>query len=122
MIARPIFKRTYHVEVAAPEGVYLLSEREPILLPGPLFCRLAPLLDGERSVDAIVAALAGEVSALHVHFALAVLERRGHIVEADGLAPARAAYWDGLGVDARQAEQRLRETTVAVRAFGAVPA
>jgi ribosomal protein S12 methylthiotransferase accessory factor len=121
MIARPIFKRTYHVEVVEPEGAYLLSEREPVLLKGPLFCRLAPLLDGRHSVEAIVAALAGEVSALQVHFALALLERRGHVVEGDGAPPARAAFWDALGVDACQAERRLRETTVAVRPFGAVP-
>jgi bacteriocin biosynthesis cyclodehydratase domain-containing protein len=123
MIARPSFKRTYHVEVVEPDGVYLLSEGEPILLKGPLFCRLAPLLDGEHTVEQIAAALADDVSALQVQFALTFLERRGHIVEAaDGAPPGRAAFWDALGVDMRQAERRLRETTVTVRPFGAVPA
>src|SRR5262249_53941708 len=123
MIATPTFKRTYHVEVVEPEGVYLLSAQDPILLKGPLFCQLAPLLDGQHAVDAIAAALADEVSELQVHFALAFLDRRGHIVEAaDDAPPARAAFWDALGVDAGQAERRLRETTVTVRSFGAMPA
>ena len=122
-LTRPTFKRTFHVEVVEPDGVYLLSEGEPILLKGPLFCRIAPLLDGEHTLEAIAAALADDVSALQVQFALAFLERRGHIVEAaDGAPPERAAFWDALGVDARQAERRLRETTLAVRPFGAVPA
>src|SRR5262249_55489907 len=118
MIARPTFKRTYHVEVVEPEGVYLLSEGEPILLKGALFCRRAPLLDGQHRVEAIEAALADAVSAIEVRFALRFLERRGHVVEAaDDAPPARAAFWDALGVDARQAERRLRETTVTVRSF-----
>ena len=76
-------------------------------------------VDGQHSVEAIVAALAGDVDALQVHFALAFLERRGHVVEADdGAPPARAAFWDALGADARQAERRLRETTVALRGIG----
>src|SRR4051794_21076193 len=116
MIARPIFKRNCHVEVLPPDGVYLLSEGDPVLLKGALFCQLAPLLDGQHTVDAIVAALGGAVSAPQVYFALGFLERRGHIVEADDLPPARAAFWDALGVAGRQAERRLTETTVSIRA------
>ena len=47
MIATPVFKRFYDVCVVDPEGVYLLSERWPVLLKGPVFCLLAPLLDAE---------------------------------------------------------------------------
>jgi bacteriocin biosynthesis cyclodehydratase domain-containing protein len=121
MIATPVFKRTYDVCVVDPEGVYLLSERWPVLLKGPVFCRLAPLLDGARTADQIVDALAAEIPPLQVRIALAFLEGNGHIVEAHaGLPPARLAMWDDLGVDAGEAEQRLRTTAVTVRACGDV--
>ena len=117
MIATPVFKRTYDVCVVDPEGVYLLSERSPVLLKGPVFCRLARLIDGQRTSSQIAAALAADMPPLQVRIALAFLEKNGHIVEAGaGVPPERLAVWDDLGVDARDAEQRLRTTLVTVRA------
>jgi bacteriocin biosynthesis cyclodehydratase domain-containing protein len=119
MIATPVFKRNYDICVVDPEGVYLLSERWPVLLKGPVFCRIAPLLDGQRTAGQIVDALAAEIPPLQVRLALAFLERNGHVVEADAsISPARLAVWDDLGVDARQAEQRLRDTAITVGACG----
>jgi bacteriocin biosynthesis cyclodehydratase domain-containing protein len=121
LIATPAFKRIYDVCVVDPEGVYLLSERWPVLLKGPVFCRLAPLLDGQRTTGQIVDALAAEIAPLQVRIALAFLEKNGHIVEAcAGVPPARLAAWDELGVDARDAEERLRTTPISVRACGDV--
>lgn len=121
MIATPVFKRSYDVCVVDPEGVYLLSERWPVLLKGPVFCRLAPLLDGQRTAGQIVDALAADIPPLQVRIALAFLETNGHIVEADaGGPPARLAFWDDLNVDARHAEERLRTASITVRACGNV--
>ena len=121
MISTPVFRRTCQVRVVEEDGVYLLSERDPVLLKGRVFPRLAPLLDGRHTVDAIVEALAGDLSSLEIHFALTFLQRSGYVVEAsDAAPPGRLAFWDDLGVDAASAERRLRETTVRVRAVGNV--
>src|SRR5262245_41967442 len=113
----------YSVRIVEQDGVYLLSEREPILLKGRIFTRLAPLLDGRHTVEAIETALAGDVHSVHVRFALAFLQRKGHVVEATRAAPAaRLAIWDELAVDADAAERQLRDTVVSVRRVGDVPA
>ena len=119
VIVTPVFRRIYAVRVVEPDGVYLLSDREPVLLNGRIFSRLAPLLDGFHTVDAIEAALAGDVSPVEILLALAFLQRKGYIVEASEVAPvARLAFWDELGVDPDLAERRLDETTVSVRGVG----
>ena len=41
MIHKPVFRASYHVEVVAPEGVFLLSEHGHSVLKGELNCRLA---------------------------------------------------------------------------------
>jgi oxazoline/thiazoline synthase len=121
MIDRPVFKPTFHVEVVNPEGVYLLSERAAYVLRGELYCRLAPLLDGRHTADNLVDALADVASPAEVYYTLARLEQKGYVIAADGvLSPARAAFWDALGLDTAQVETRLHESTVTVTRFGAV--
>jgi ribosomal protein S12 methylthiotransferase accessory factor len=121
MINTPIFKPSFHVEVVDPEGVYLLSERGHLVLKGELHCKLAALLDGRRTADDLVDALADSATPGEVYYALGRLEDKGYVVEADGAFPAeRAAFWHALGLDARAAERRLRETTVSLAGFGAV--
>jgi ribosomal protein S12 methylthiotransferase accessory factor len=117
------FKSTFHVEVVEPDEVYLLSEQGHFGLKGKLYCQLAPLLDGRHDPDEIVEALAGEAGPAEVYYALSRLERRGHLVASDAaLPPARAAFWEALGLDAPATERRLRASTVTLAAFGAVPA
>jgi bacteriocin biosynthesis cyclodehydratase domain-containing protein len=121
VIATPVFRRIYTVRIVEEDGVYLLSEREPVLLTGKIFIRLAPLLDGRHTVDAINAALHGVVDPVSIRLGLAFLQRKGYIVEASEAAPpARLAFWDELGVDADAAERRLSETTVTVHGVGDV--
>src|SRR3954471_13314759 len=111
MISTPVFRRTCEVRVVEEDGVYLLSDRHPVLLTGRVFRRLAPLIDGRHTVDAIVETLAGDFPSLEIRFALTFLGRSGHIVEAsDAAPPARLAFWDDLGLDPAWAERRLRET------------
>src|SRR3954447_24460257 len=91
---RPRFKRCFHVEVVDGEGVYLVSDRKQYVLQGELARRLAPLLDGTRGHDEIVAALAPEYAPERTRRALAKLVERGYVVEADDAAdPRRAPLW-----------------------------
>src|SRR3954452_24886211 len=70
VIATPVFRRIYAVRIVEEDGVYLLSEREPVLLEGQIFTRLAPLLDGRHTVDAINAALHGVVDPVSIQIGL----------------------------------------------------
>src|SRR5712675_1624957 len=119
MIHKPVFRSSYHVEVVAPEGVFLLSERGHSVLKGELHCPLAPLLDGAHTADEIADELAGEVPATEVFYALGLLEDKGYIVEANGaMPPERAAFWHGLGLDARRAEEQVRDAKVSILRLG----
>jgi bacteriocin biosynthesis cyclodehydratase domain-containing protein len=122
MIEYPTFKSSFHVEAVDPEGVFLLSERGHFVLKGPLYCRLAPWLNGRHTTDEIVDALAGEASPAEVYYAVARLEDKGYVVEAASAFPAdRVEFWHALGLDAPDSERRLQNTTVQLAGFGGVP-
>lgn len=122
MITRPQFKPHFHIEVAEPETVYLLSEQGNFALSGRLYCQLAPLLNGRHTVNEIVKQLQGQVSAAAIYYALMLLTNKGYITEADDTIPPEvAAFWNLLNVDTRVAKSRLQETQVAVTACGTVP-
>ena len=123
MSSKPAFKQMFHVEVVESDGVYLLSERDQVVLRGALYCQLAPLLDGRRTTDAVVDALVDRATPAEVYYALNLLEQGGYVADVDTtLPPARAAFWEALGLSAQEAEQRLRASTVALFTFGAVTA
>src|SRR5262245_15993178 len=82
VLTRPTFRPSFHVEAIEGEGVYLISERGRYVLRAELYGDLAPLLDGQHSVDEVVDTLADRASAAEVYHALASLERHGYVVEA----------------------------------------
>ena len=85
MSASPLaFAPQLRAHVISEDEVLLLSERERFALGGRVHVALAPLLDGSRTADELAVELAGEHSAALVYFALARLQRRGHVVEAGG--------------------------------------
>ena len=101
-----------------------MSESDPIVLSGPLYTRLIPLLDGQRSVEAILDALKGQSPFMAIQYALSSLEQKGYITEnllADNsVTPEAAAFWSSLGIDASQAATCLENTPVSIAAFGNV--
>jgi len=119
MLQRPRFKPHLTPARIPDEGVLLLSEEGARALHGRPYERLAPLLDGTRTPDDLVAALADEFEAAHVYYALLLLEKNGHLEDA---APAISAdidaFWSRLGVSAAVAQARLAETSVQLRALG----
>jgi oxazoline/thiazoline synthase len=119
IINTPVFKDHLHVEVIPGEGVLILSEEAAKALHGAAYEKIVPLIDGCRSTDEIVDALAGQVDTAKVYYALALLEENGHIAEsAPEIAPATAAFWHGLGIEPRAAVAALRAKKVHVRAVG----
>ena len=105
MINTPVFKSHLHVEVFPREGVLLLSEAGSKVLHGDAFEKIVPLIDGHRSADAIVDALADQVDAARAYYVLNILEAKGYLAEASPDVPASlSAFWQVSGIDARAAQ------------------
>src|SRR5262249_51671685 len=108
-------------EVIPLEGVILLSEGGHFLLPGNVYIHLAPLLDGQHTVDEIFNRLQDEVPAAEVFQALTLLRSKGLVVNATpSMPPEQVAYWDMLDVDWEDAVRHLQETTVYLVSFGEI--
>src|ERR1700730_16017109 len=100
MLERPQFKPHLRVAPVANEGTFLLSELGHHVLTGPLTDLVVPLIDGERTADAIADELLPQARMEDVYYTLAMLRREGHLVEASrALAPERAAFWSAVGCD-----------------------
>jgi bacteriocin biosynthesis cyclodehydratase domain-containing protein len=121
MLLRPQFKRCFRCEAISSEGVILLSERGRFLLRGTGYLRLAPLLDGQHTINEIIDCLRGQVSAAEVFYALDLLQQHGYVVDAAPSVPSeQAAFWELMGVDPQDAVRRLQETAISVISFGAI--
>ena len=121
MIPRPQIKPWFRCEIIPSEGVILLSEKEHALLPGNLYLRVVPLLDGRHTDDEIANQLKGEVPAAEVFYAIEILRRQGYLTDVDSfLPPEQAAFWDTAGLDADVATRLLKETAVCIRSFGQI--
>lgn len=119
MLNKPQFKSCYKVEVVESVGVFLLSELDYCLLTGKPYELLAPLIDGDRSVEDLVNLLQDEVPAAEVYYTLMLMEQKGYIVESNNDLPLGiAAFLEGLNVDLEEAKERLRSTKVAVKSLG----
>lgn len=89
VISRPAFNPYYTVYSLGSDGVVLLSDDEPQLLRGRLYTLVVPLIDGRRTVEEIVSALAGQCSPAEVYFVLYRLEQKGYLIDQDA-PPAKA--------------------------------
>jgi oxazoline/thiazoline synthase len=118
MAATVLLRPRYHVEVL-DSAVFLVSERDCILLSGSVYSRVVPLLDGTRTEDEVVAALHGLVSPSHVYYAIGQLIKKDYAVTTDRTAPCLAArFWDALGCHPTTAVERIRAATVDITAVG----
>lgn len=119
MLKVPKFKSYFQVEIVPSVGVFLLSETDYYILTGELYEKLVPLINGDRSVDEIVAILDNRVSEAEIYYALMLMEQKGYIVENTETVSAEIeAFWDFLSVDACRANQRLESTEVSITALG----
>lgn len=113
------FRPDLRVLVADDDTVFLVGERERFLLQGRPYALVAPRIDGRRSLGELVDALADTLSLPEVDYVVAVLRKRGFVLDSpQAQAPAAAAFWRALGLDDALAERRLRAARVAVTAIG----
>ncbi len=121
MFNKPKFKSCVRVEIVEPKNVFLLSERDSILLSSDTYQLLIPLIDGHHTVDEIVSLLQDKISAIEVYYALMQMERKGYIVDNDDYLPSTLAILcEHLNIDPKESFRRLQTTTVAVKSFGSV--
>lgn len=121
MLLRPHWRDCYRYEIVPSGGVVLLSERQHFLLQGPVYPRLAPLLNGRHTVNEIVERLHGQVSAAEVFYALDLLQQSGYVADATSSPPReQAAFWDLLDINPQDAVSRLWEATVSIVSFGTI--
>ncbi len=119
MINIPAFKAHLHVEVILGEGVLILSEEAANALHGGAYEKIAPLIDGQRSTDEIVDALANQMDAATAYYALDRMEAKGFLTEATPHIPSDvAAFWHGIGIEPGAALAALRGKRVWVKTIG----
>jgi ribosomal protein S12 methylthiotransferase accessory factor len=101
------------------ELVFLIGERERLMLRGHLYNLVVPNLDGRRTVEEIIDALEERAPAHEIYHAISLLEERGYLTEvALDPPPEVAAFWSSMGADARKAQERLAATPVMVQSIG----
>jgi ribosomal protein S12 methylthiotransferase accessory factor len=121
MIRTPAFKAHLHAEVIPGEGVLVLSEDAAKALHGGAYEKIVPLIDGRRSRDELVDALAGQVDPATVYYVLNGMESKGYLTEASADIPASVgAFWHGAGVEPAAALTALQAKSVSVEIIGDV--
>ena len=90
-------------------------------LYGAAYEKIVPLIDGHRTVDEIVDALAGQVDAARVYYVINGLEAKGYLSAATPDIPSGvAAFWHSMGIEPSAVRDALREKVVAVLSIGGV--
>jgi ribosomal protein S12 methylthiotransferase accessory factor len=114
---RPRVRPHYRVHILRGEGAYLLSEGRQVALEGELFELLCPWLDGRCTVARIVEGLEGKLRPAAIYYGIELLRRSGHLVDMEGCAEgADDAWWSAQGLHPAQAEARLQNHRVSLRA------
>lgn len=119
---RPRFRPRFDVQTVSPDLVVLVAEESHTALHGPLYGALAGVLDGTRTEDEIVDALADRFPAERVYYALHRLRQRSLLAAAEAdVLEGEAAFWDHLEASAGAAA-RARNASVSLHAVGHAPA
>lgn len=99
-----MLRRHLGLTVVAGEGVFLVCEHGSAVVEEPVAQRILALLDG-RTLDAVVAAVAGEHDGATVRVTVEQLVAAGLVGSADpGEDPRSAGYWESAGLVAADAE------------------
>jgi bacteriocin biosynthesis cyclodehydratase domain-containing protein len=100
--------------------VFVLGERERFLLVGRAYGHLAALLDGTRSVQQVIDAVADELEPAEALEALDTLQARGYLYLIDGPpAPDESdAFWSAAGADPGGMRRQLAATPIVLETVG----
>ncbi|MFF1263195.1 MULTISPECIES: TOMM precursor leader peptide-binding protein [unclassified Streptomyces] len=113
------FKRHLRVEAIEGDAVYLLSERGTTALQGREVQQLAALLDGTRTLAAVLREAAATVAPETAARMIAELARADLVGYHDPATDASTeAYWETAGLHGPRAAASFRETPVALVHLG----
>jgi ribosomal protein S12 methylthiotransferase accessory factor len=113
------FKPSFRVARAGEGVVFLIGEQQRFVIADPRAARIMALIDGRRAVSDIWADARAWISEAELLYLLSLFVARGYLVTAAPEIPAEsAAFWHGVGVDAKVAHEALRCAPVSVRACG----
>ncbi|MEG4215249.1 TOMM precursor leader peptide-binding protein [Microcoleus sp. Pol14C6] len=100
-----------------------MSERNGAVQSDPIYAQLAPLLDGNHSIDEIVNQLQERLPAAYIYYGLSQLKNQGYLSNGDELLPPwLQIFCDQLNISVEATRDRLQTTKVAVRAIGSISA
>jgi ribosomal protein S12 methylthiotransferase accessory factor len=124
------FKRYLRVETVPAEAVYLISENGVTVLSGSCIERLAPLLDGTRSLAELTREMSREIAATEVGELLARLREANLLDLRQPAAPgaithgdsAATAYWNFAGLDPDDVARVLDAASVEIVALAGADA
>ncbi len=119
MIDKPRLKAHLSAHTVGKDELFLLGDDRQHLLKSEAAVRLAPLLDGTRSVTEIAMELGGEFAIGDVMGAVQALQRGGHLAEGNHVPP-EAAWWEAADLDSHAAAERVAKADVQIVAVGEV--
>ncbi|NES82160.1 MAG: TOMM precursor leader peptide-binding protein, partial [Moorea sp. SIO2B7] len=114
---RPKLKSCFRCEIIPSEGVLLLAENQSFILANPAFIELVQLLDGQHTLEEIIALLQQKMSSPEVLSLL--MQIKSYTVDVPPPIPSeQAAFWEMLDIQPEVAYQQLQTTSLTVTTFG----
>jgi oxazoline/thiazoline synthase len=114
-----VFRPNLNVERLGSDALLFCGERERAVLTSRHVGDLCALIDGQRSIEDIVAAVGDSIPETHALFMLHQLVARGYLVGVRSDVPeSDLAYWYDVGLDATRALETLGRISVAVSSLG----
>ena len=116
-LPRPRLKSCFRCEIIPSEGVLLLAENQSFILANPAFIELVQLLDGQHTLEEMIALLQTKMSSPEVLSLL--MQIRDYVVDVPPPIPSeQAAFWEMLHIQSEVAYQRLQTISLTVTTFG----
>ncbi|PWI45350.1 TOMM precursor leader peptide-binding protein [Streptomyces sp. ICBB 8177] len=117
------FRPHLRVEQVPGEAVYVLSDQRVTALHGEQIARLAPLLDGTRCLQEVIADASGVLSAQQIARLIARLTEAGLVSARPNAslaceAAAEHAYWEAAGLDGTDATTARATSSVHAMSVG----
>lgn len=118
MVKQPRLRSHLRAEVVKGQ-VFLLGDGEAFLLEGKNAERLVALLDGTRTVEDLVVAMAGHAGPVAVLTQLRRFEAAGYLTDGVSTLPEPMTEWvDALGLPTQAVDRVLRDSRIAVAGLG----
>lgn len=118
---QPKLSARYQASVVRGDAVAFVGENISAVVRDAVAQEVVPLIDGRRTSEEIVSALAPPLDRGRVLNSLSELAHSGLVVEATAMPMPQAALWAELGVSEFRAGRLLAATTVAVQNLTAAP-